>query len=83
MGNLRRPLQAVDRCKIETQCKTETEISIHRKREKASVLELKQRKKITQTNFLKNFPQGLDRTEKYDKISKRLENKLMFTEGSP
>ena len=73
----------MDRCKIETQCKTETEISIHWKREKASVLELKRRKKITQTNFLKNFPQGLDRAEKYGKINKRLEIKLMFMEGSP
>ena len=35
-----------------------------------------------QTNFLKNLPQGLDRTEKYGKINKRLEIKLMFTEGS-
>lgn len=39
--------------------------------------------KIVWANFMKNFPQGLDRTEKYDKINKRLENKLMFMEGSP
>lgn len=32
---------------------------------------------------MKNLPQGLDRTEKYDKINKQLENKLMFMEGSP
>lgn len=39
--------------------------------------------KIVWANFMKNFSQGLDRTEKYDKINKRLENKLMFMEGSP
>lgn len=32
---------------------------------------------------MKNLPQGLDRTEKYGKINKRLENKLMFMEGNP